>query len=346
MKKSKIIASITALVFVSNLTMGLSTSSVNTNEKRSSASVPKLAADAAYKVSVGFNDASTVAESTTVTSTDTSTTTTVTSTTTSTETTTTAVTTTAPVIPKITAGDVSVETVSVSCLKVLWQAEEGREYTVYWETEAPFAENIQVAFKESGVAYLTGLRENSEYKVYVEPVLKEGENAEIIRRAAVGHTEAVEVVQEFGREEGRTGCFCGERASGLTAMPSSGAIYGSFADTITDTGIRRFDNGDYCCAMGTHYGYCNDRFLVELDNGIQFTVRICDSKGCGDVQDENGYGLYHYFGADHSGKCVIEFIYDDYSIPSVIWTYGSWGITNWNGLNLCSDIASIKKLSS
>ena len=97
--------------------------------------------------------------------------------------------------------------------------------------------------------------------------------------------------------------------------------------------------------MGTHYGYCNDRFLIELDNGIQFTVRICDSKGCGDVQDEYGGGMYHWFGGEGNGKCIIEFIYDDASIPSVLWTYGSWGVCNWNGLNLCSDIASIRKIN-
>lgn len=42
-------------------------------------------------------------------------------------------------------------------------------------------------------------------------------------------------------------------------------------DTITNTGIRRDEYGDYCCAMGVWYGYCHDRFLIELENGTQFT---------------------------------------------------------------------------
>lgn len=250
-------------------------------------------------------------------------------------------------IPTVSAGDVRVEAVSVSCLKVTWEGEENRTYDVRIESDAPYQENAYYVFGETGECYITGLRENSEYKVYVTPVLEDGEETEktVISRAAIGHTQAVEVIQEFDREEGWTGCFAGERASGLTAMPSSGAIHGSFADTITGTGIRRFDNGDYACAMGTHYGYCNDRFLIELDNGIQFTVRICDSKGCGDVQDEYGGGMYHWFGGEGNGKCIIEFIYDDASIPSVLWTYGSWGVCNWNGLNLCSDITSIRKIN-
>lgn len=342
MRKTKIIASVTAVVLVSTFTTGMNTSDTYNNVKGREIHADAADSELASATSAALGMVADTANELAVTSTTTANTTTVTST----DTTTTVTTTTEPVVPTISAGDVRVETVSVSCLRVLWEAEEGRSYTVYWETDAPYPENIEVVFKESGVAYLTGLRENSEYKVYVEPVLNEGENTEIIRRAAIGHTQTVEVIQEFDREEGRTGCFAGERASGLTAMPSSGAIYGSFADTITDTGIRRFDNGDYCCAMGTHYGYCGDRFLVELDNGIQFTVRICDSKGCGDVQDEEGGGLYHYFGSDRSGKCVIEFIYDDASVPSLVWTYGSWGVADWNGLDLCSDIASIKKLAT
>ncbi len=283
--------------------------------------------------------------------------------------TTSATTSEAPKIPTVDVGEVKLETVSVSCLKATWEGEEDREYSVRVETEAPYQENIFFAFKEAGVCYITGLRENSEYTFYVEPVLKEDEEAEIIGGSAVGRTQAVEVIWEFERENGWTSCFAGERASGLTCMPSSGAIYGSYVDPITDTGIRRFDNGDYCCAMGEWYGECGDRFLVELDNGIQFTVRICDSKGWADdadadingdgvmdyVTDEEdnyvpagdgiGDGRFHWF-AYGAGKCVIEFIYDDGNLPSCVSYSGSWGYYTWNGLNLCSNIASIKKLAT
>ncbi len=160
-----------------------------------------------------------------------------------------------------------------------------------------------------------------------------------VSASADGKTETVEVIYEFPYEDGWTNCFAGERASGLTAMPSSGAIYGSKVDTITDTGIRRDDYGDYCCAMGVWYGYCNDRFLIELENGTQFTTKICDSKGYAD----DGEGKYHNFGG--SGKCIVEFIYDDGNLPSCVAFSGSWGYYNWNGLDLGANIKSIKKIN-
>lgn len=39
--------------------------------------------------------------------------------------------------------------------------------------------------------------------------------------------------------------------------------------------------------MGVWYGYCGDRFLIELENGTQFTTKICDSKGYADDGEEN-----------------------------------------------------------
>ena len=122
-------------------------------------------------------------------------------------------------------------------------------------------------------------------------------------------------------------------------MPSSGVIYGSKVDVITGTGIRRDEYGDYCCAMGVWYGYCGDRFLIELENGTQFTTKICDSKGFAD----DGEGKYHNFGG--SGKCIVEFIYDDGNLPSCVAFSGSWGYYNWNGLDLGANIKSIKKIN-
>ncbi len=275
-----------------------------------------------------------------------------------TSTTTAVTTTTAPVIPTVSVSNAAAEAASVSSVRITWDTEEGREYEISWETDALFPENITFLAQQDGLCYLTGLRADSEYHITVTPVLHEDEKADIKAASLTVRTPSVEVIEEFPYEAGWTSCFAGERASGLTAMPSSGAISGSYADDITGTGIRRFENGDYACAMGLFYGQCNDRFLVELANGIQFTVRICDSKGWADDADMDSDGdgavdcegdgvpdgRFHWF-AHGGGKCVIEFVYDDRSIPQIIWTYGSWGCANWNGLNLCSDIASIQKIN-
>ena len=79
--------------------------------------------------------------------------------------------------------------------------------------------------------------------------------------------------------------------------------------------------------------------IVELENGTQFTVKQCDSKGWAD----DGEGKYHNFGG--SGKCIVEFIYDDYNLPSCVAFSGSWGYYNWNGLDLGANIKSIKKIN-
>lgn len=238
----------------------------------------------------------------------------------------------------------NVSLASVSSIKITWDAEEGREYDVAWSTYSAYTENVTIVYPKYGLCYITGLRIDTDYDITITPIIKENEKRIPISYNQTIHTSNPEVIQEFDYIDGWTNCFAGEKASGLTAMPSSGAIYGSKCDEITGTGIRRFENGDYCCAMGTHFGYCNDRFLVELDNGIQFTTRICDSKGCGDVQDEYGYGLWHNFGG--SGKCIIEFIWDDGNLPNCVAFSGSWGGYNWNGLNLGANIRSIKKLAN
>ena len=159
-----------------------------------------------------------------------------------------------PEIVKVKASGLNVEATSVSELKITWDAEEGRTYDIAWSTGAPFTENINFVFPENGVCYLTGLRADSEYDITVTPILEEEEEAQVIPASAKGRTQGGEVIQENEYEVGWTGCFAGERASGLTAMPSSGAIYGSAVDSVTGTGIRRFENGDYCCAMGEWYG--------------------------------------------------------------------------------------------
>ncbi|MBR4320216.1 MAG: DUF3991 domain-containing protein, partial [Oscillospiraceae bacterium] len=162
-----------------------------------------------------------------------------------------------------------------------WTAEKDRDYTVTVEALAPdyaYIDNAYFVFHGNDTCYLTGLRENNEYKITVEPELKANEKYTVKPISKNCRTEQVEVIEEFPHEDGWTNAMSYERAGGLTRQPSSGAICGSVPDPITRTGIRRDEYGDYCCAMGLFYGTCGDRFLVELENGTQFTVKICDSK--------------------------------------------------------------------
>ena len=248
----------------------------------------------------------------------------------------------------LTAKDLKVSAISVSCLKVTWTAEKDRDYTVTVEALAPdyaYIDNAYFVFHGNDTCYLTGLRENNEYKITVEPELKANEKYTVKPISKNCRTEKVEVIEEFPHEDGWTNAMSYERAGGLTRQPSSGAIYGSVPDPITGTGIRRDEYGDYCCAMGLFYGTCGDRFLVELENGTQFTVKICDSKGWADDADGDGIpdGRFHWFG--NSGKSVIEFIHDGYNPPSCVRFTGNYGCFNWNGLDLGANISSIKKIN-
>ena len=203
-----------------------------------------------------------------------------------------------------------------------------------------YGDNMYFVFKGNDLCYITGLRESTEYTVTVEPILsEETDNYSVKSESVEGKTETVEVVYEFPYEDGWTNAFAGERASGLRAEPAASVIYGSIVDPITDTGIHRDEYGDYCAALGLFYGLDNDRYLVTLQNGTQFTVKQCDSKGWAD----DGEGKYHNFGDD--GKCIVEFIYDDYNLPSCVAFSGSWGYYNWNGLDLTANIESIKKIN-
>lgn len=249
-----------------------------------------------------------------------------------------------PDVQEISVNDLNVSTISVSCLKVTWNAEEKREYSVSCtahDDDYAYGDNMYFVFKGNDLCYITGLRENTEYTVTVEPVLskEETDNYFVKLESVGGKTETVEVIYDFPYEDGWTNCFAGERASGLRAEPAASAIYGSIVDPITDTGIRRDEYGDYCAALGLFYGLDNDRYLVTLQNGTQFTVKQCDSKGWAD----DGEGKYHNFGGN--GKCIVEFIYDDYNLPPCVAFSGSWGYYHWNGLDLGANIESIKKIN-
>lgn len=151
-------------------------------------------------------------------------------------------------------------TISVSCIKLEWNGDADMEYTVtaIQNVNDDYVDNIYFEFKSNTLCYVTGLRENSEYTFELYD-----ENGEILA-SAVQKTEAVEVIEEFDYIDGWTNCFAYERASGLTRDPSYSAIQGAVPDPVTNTGIMRDEYGDYCCAMGTFFGYCGDRFLITL----------------------------------------------------------------------------------
>ncbi len=243
-------------------------------------------------------------------------------------------------VPTVGVRNLQTSTVSVSCIIVEWDADKNRDYEIYCEGAdgAEYTENIYIEVKSNSLCYLTGLRENSAYNVKITPILKDGEKAKIKSAQAKCKTEQVEVIWDFPYEDGWTNCFAYESSAGLTANPSWGAIQNCSVDKVTNTGIMRDEYGDYCCAMGTFYGYCGDRFLVELENGTQFTVKICDSKGGAD----DGEGRYHNFGS--GGKCVIEFIHDPNSLPGCVSFTGNYGSYNWSGLNF-DNIRSVKKIN-
>ncbi len=285
---------------------------------------------------------STVTETSAETS-DTTETTSETTTETVTETTaeTTTVTTTTTTHP-LRVNNLNVSTISVSCLKVTWDEQPDREYNVFVDTDADYAENIHLVYKDKTLLYLTGLRENSYYDITVIPVAKSGETA--VPVTITGHTEEVEVIYDFNEDEeaysqynygNNTDFFAGESSLGLTADPSRSAIAGAVNDPITDTGICRDEYGDYCCAMGTYFGYCWDRFLVTFQNGQQITVKICDSKG-----DR----WYHEFGGYENNHNIIEFIWYGAAPPDGVLFTGTWSSYIWNGLDL-THIESIQKIN-
>lgn len=253
-----------------------------------------------------------------------------------------------------TAKEVSVKNleakaISISSIKLTWTADKGREYKIGVVTSAPYTENIRIIKKQDGYYYLTGLRENSEYSITVTPQLMPNEKMlsyKANENSVTAKTRDEHLYWEYQKEEGWTNCFAGERASGLTASPAKECIEGTIVDPVTNTGIRRNEYGDYCCAMGLWYGVDGDRFLVELENGTQFTVEMCDSKGMAD--DANGDGIldgrFHWFGSEQEGKCIVEFIYDDNYLPASVSKSGSWGFENWNGLDLTANVSHIYRI--
>lgn len=224
---------------------------------------------------------------------------------------------------------VQATTISVSCIRLEWNGASEMDYKVTAIQLVPddYIDNIYFEFKSDTLCYVTGLRENTEYQFNI------CDSADNILATTTAKTETVEVIQEYEYQDGWTCCFAYENANGLTLNPSYSAIQGCSVDKVTNTGIMRDEYGDYCCAMGTFYGYCGDRFLITLENGTQFTTKICDSKG-----DR----IFHPFGGD--GKCIIEFIHADGYLPECVSQTGNYGSYNWSGLSF-DNIQSIKKIN-
>ena len=239
-----------------------------------------------------------------------------------------------PEPPKV--ENLSASTISVSCIKAEWDGEDGTDYELSvtpTDDSTGYTENICIKFEGNSKSYITGLREGSEYEIVVKELDDNNKPIGSSAAAKLCSTESVEVIEEFEHEDGWTGAFAFENSKGLTLQPSWGAIQGCFPDPVTGTGIMRDEYGDYCCAMGTVYGYVGERFLISLQNGVQFTVKICDSKG-----DR----AYHPFGGD--GKCIVEFIHADGCLPSCVAFTGNYGSFYWDGL-IFDNIESIQKIN-
>lgn len=227
-------------------------------------------------------------------------------------------------------------TISVSSVKITWNAIEDHRYTISCVKAGNdydyYSSNIRLRCESNNICYITGLRENSMYIVTVKDLTANEEES------LLATTEKVTVLEEYDYISGWTNCFAYEPAYGLTRNPSKAAIENAISDPVTGTGIMRDEYGDYCCAMGLWYGEVGDRFLVELENGVQFTVKICDSKGYA----SDGQGKYHTFGYDRSGKCIIEFIHCE-DIPAKVRRSGNYGKFAFDGL-IFDNIASIKRI--
>ena len=228
----------------------------------------------------------------------------------------------------------TVSTISVSSVKLSWNAVNDHLYGISCVradgTTSEYDQNIRTSFASYGTCYITGLREGTDY------IIKLADITNNTTDYLLAQTETVNIIEDFPYIDGWTNCFTYESAENLVTDPSASAIEGAVMDPVTNTGIMRNEYGDYCVAMGLFYGRCGDRFLVELENGTQFTVKICDSKGYG----SDGDGIYTRF--SNNGKSIIEFIHSSY-LPTSVQQSGNYGSYDWDGL-IFDDILSISQI--
>ena len=229
--------------------------------------------------------------------------------------------------------------ISVSTIKLTYNHQHnGSYYIICRDNEKPteYAENIRFDFIAEGVCYITGLRANTRYDIHIFE-LSHNEINLATDSSIVIATENPQVIQKFPYEPGDTNYFTYAELSSITGGLAANYIQDLVSDPVTSTGIMRDEYGDYCVSMGSWYGSRGDRFLIELENGVQFTVKICDSKGLAD----DGAGRYSNFGDD--GKNIITFITGDYLPASVVLT-GNYGSFEWSGL-IFDNIKSIDKIN-
>ena len=103
-----------------------------------------------------------------------------------------------PELIELTADNLNVSTISVPCLKVSWGSEPDRDYSVSCtahDDNYAFSVNMYFVFKGNDLCYITGLRENTEYTVTVEPILsaEEKDGYSVIPSTADGKTETVHI---------------------------------------------------------------------------------------------------------------------------------------------------------
>ena len=97
-------------------------------------------------------------------------------------------------------GNLKLSTISVSCIKAEWKAKTGVDYEVSCEPtnqSTRYTENIYFEFKSNSLCYITGLRENSMYRIEVRPVPEDKDKSNFTSASAAARTEKVEVIQTF-----------------------------------------------------------------------------------------------------------------------------------------------------
>lgn len=87
-------------------------------------------------------------------------------------------------------------------------------------------------------------------------------------------------------------------------------------------GLRRYGS-DYIVAMGSFYSTnIGDRFLVELETGVIFTVVLGDGKADIETDSSNMYSPCINYKGEVAGN-LLEFIVDDEILPRKVYSYGS-----------------------
>lgn len=111
-------------------------------------------------------------------------------------------------VQELSVNDLNVSTISVSCLKVSWDSEPDRDYSVSCtahDDNYAFSDNMYFEFKGNDLCYITGLRENTEYTVTVEPILskEEKDGYSVIPSTADGYAQLRGNIRFKGRYHNR-----------------------------------------------------------------------------------------------------------------------------------------------